>query len=227
MVFSDFFGRKNDCWEFLSTKDRHVATGLEGVGFNKLGVEIFRRICGNSGAELLVSSKLREIGAKDTLGGRRVDLVVKHGGKVIKILSCLNGNRILWRGLELFLIFHNRAGGNENEEDQAWNNPPSHFDIVAAINLRRFLEMVFGTTRAKPDQHINEHCNDDSKNAKAHEEHEVSRLEEKLGRTRERLEYVRNSMNLRDRGSFWFGSEGTSSTDEQQKYSGRSASELS
>ncbi len=227
MVFSDFFGRKNDCWEFLSTKDRHVATGLEGVGFNKLGVEIFRRICGNSGAELLVSSKLREIGAKDTLGWRRVDLVVKHGGKVIKILSCLNGNRILWHGV--ILDFLDRAGGNEddNEDDQTRNNRPSHFDIVAAINLRRFLEMVFGTTRAKPDQHINEHCHDDSKNAKAHEEHEVSRLEEKLGSTRERLEYVRNSMNLRDRGSFRFGSEGTSSTDEQQKYSGRSAGELS
>lgn len=98
VVFSDLFGRGNGCQRFLTTKERHIPTGLEGVGFNKSGVEIFRRIRGNSGAEPLVSSKLREIGAKDTLGWRRVDLVVRHTGKIIKILFSLNGNRILWFG---------------------------------------------------------------------------------------------------------------------------------
>ena len=64
-------------WGFLTTEDRHVATGLEGVGFIKAGVEIFRRIRGSSG------------------DGRRVDLVARHTGNVIKILFFLNINGVL------------------------------------------------------------------------------------------------------------------------------------
>ncbi len=61
-------------------------------------MEIFLRVPGNYGGMHLASSKLREIGAKDTLGWRRVDLVVRHTGKIIKILFSLNGNRVFWFG---------------------------------------------------------------------------------------------------------------------------------
>lgn len=134
--------------------------------------------------------------------------------------------RALRHGLVLNL--HDRAGGNEDkdENDQAGNDRPGHFDIVAAVNLRRLFEMVFRSARSEFDEDVDQHGNNDEKNAKADEEDKVCRLEEQLSWSRERLKYVSDSMNLRNRATLWFCSGGCGARNIKKKRSCRKRDEI-
>ena len=124
----------------------------------------------------------------------------------------------------LVLDFHGRAGGHQhkNENDEAENNRPGYLDFIATINLRRLLEMIRRSTRAEFDEDAGHHSDDYNKNAKAYE---MRWLKEQFGRTGERLENVRDSMNFSNRCGLWFGCERGCAWCEEQKSRCRSGDE--
>ena len=61
---------------------RHVATGLKGVGLEEPGVEVFRRVGGNTCAERLADGEFRQIRAEDALGTGLIAGIIQDKGEI-------------------------------------------------------------------------------------------------------------------------------------------------